>query len=55
MLSGSVAMGFYTIPRMTRDVDIVIEMNVGEVETFGIFTFTNPAYWKRRSGKGCST
>lgn len=34
MLSGIVAMGFYTIPRMTRDVDIVIEMGTHEVEPF---------------------
>jgi hypothetical protein len=27
MISGSVAMNYYTIPRMTRDIDIVIEID----------------------------
>jgi predicted nucleotidyltransferase len=27
MISGSVALNYYTIPRMTRDIDIVIELN----------------------------
>jgi len=30
MLSGSLAMSIYTIPRMTRDIDIVINVNVSE-------------------------
>lgn len=34
MLSGSVAMSTYTIPRMTRDIDIVIELKVDEIEKF---------------------
>lgn len=30
MISGSVAMNYYTVPRMTRDIDIVIEIdNIG--------------------------
>jgi len=31
MLSGSVAMNYYCIPRMTRDIDIVIELNDAEI------------------------
>jgi predicted nucleotidyltransferase len=32
MVSGSVAMNYYSIPRMTRDIDIVIEIN--DIESF---------------------
>lgn len=32
MVSGSVAMNFYTVPRMTRDIDIVIE--IADVDSF---------------------
>ncbi len=34
MLSGSVAMSTYTIPRMTRDIDIVIELKEEEIDKF---------------------
>lgn len=34
MLSGSVAMSTYTIPRMTRDIDIVLELKEDQVEDF---------------------
>lgn len=34
ILSGSVAMSTYTIPRMTRDIDIVIELKEEEIEKF---------------------
>ena len=34
MLSGSVAMGIYTIPRMTLDIDIVIELNNKNIDAF---------------------
>jgi hypothetical protein len=34
MLSGSLAMSVYTIPRMTRDVDIVIMLDKENVESF---------------------
>lgn len=30
MLSGSVAMNVYTVPRMTRDIDIVINVKVSD-------------------------
>lgn len=34
MLSGSLAMSVYTIPRMTRDIDIVINIKVSDIERF---------------------
>ena len=35
---GSIAANFYTIPRMTRDIDIVIELQQGDVDHFiGLF------------------
>jgi hypothetical protein len=32
MVSGSVSMNFYAIPRMTRNIDIVILLNESDVE-----------------------
>ena len=32
MLTGSIAMGYYSIPRMTRDIDIVVE--IAEIDKF---------------------
>jgi hypothetical protein len=38
MLSGSLSMSFYTMPRMTRDIDIVIQLTNNEIEKmFDIF------------------
>lgn len=34
MLSGSLAMNVYTIPRMTRDIDIVIHLKLNDLDTF---------------------
>jgi hypothetical protein len=34
MISGSIAMNLYAVPRLTRDVDIVIELESGEVDDF---------------------
>lgn len=34
MVSGSVAANFYTTPRMTRDIDIVIELQEKDAENF---------------------
>ncbi len=34
MLSGSLAMSTYTVPRMTRDIDIVINLKLSDVEKF---------------------
>ncbi len=34
MLSGSLAMGAYTMPRMTRDIDIVIDLDLDDMDSF---------------------
>ena len=34
MLTGSFAANFYVVPRMTRDIDIVIELHKPEVDKF---------------------
>ncbi len=34
MISGSIAMNIYTIPRMTRDIDIVVELSLERVDEF---------------------
>jgi hypothetical protein len=34
MVSGSMALIVYTVPRMTRDIDIVIELNRADIERF---------------------
>jgi hypothetical protein len=38
MISGSIAANYYTVPRMTRDIDIVIELKKGDIDKFvGLF------------------
>ena len=38
MISGSIAANYYTIPRMTRDIDIVIGLKESDIDNFvGIF------------------
>jgi hypothetical protein len=38
MISSSIAANYYTVPRMTRDVDIVVEMEQGDIDKFvGLF------------------
>jgi hypothetical protein len=34
MLSGSLAMNIYTVPRMTRDIDIVIDLKISDIDKF---------------------
>ena len=34
MVTGSMALALYAMPRMTRDVDVVIEINSADVESF---------------------
>lgn len=34
MISGSIALNIYTIPRMTRDIDIVVELTANRVDEF---------------------
>jgi len=56
MLSGSIAMGFYTIPRMTRDIDIVVEMQENDVaaflKNFGDFYFHEPSILEEVKRRG---
>jgi hypothetical protein len=34
MVSGSIALNIYTIPRLTRDIDIVIELSESKIDEF---------------------
>ena len=34
MISGSIAANYYTVPRMTRDIDIVVELKKGDLDRF---------------------
>jgi len=34
MLTGSVAMNYYSLPRMTRDIDLVVELTTPQAEVF---------------------
>jgi hypothetical protein len=34
MITGSIAANFYTVPRMTRDIDIVVELGERDVARF---------------------
>ena len=34
MVSGSIAANYYTIPRMTRDIDVVIELKQDDIDKF---------------------
>lgn len=34
MISGSIAGNYYTVPRMTRDIDIIIELEKGDIDNF---------------------
>ena len=34
MISGSIAANYYTVPRMTRDIDVVIELKHGDIDNF---------------------
>lgn len=43
MISGSIAGNYYTVPRMTRDIDIVIELKDADVDRF-IDLFKNDFY-----------
>lgn len=43
MISGSIAANYYTVPRMTRDIDIVIELKAIDIDKF-ISLFQNDFY-----------
>jgi hypothetical protein len=37
MITGSMAANYYTVPRMTRDIDIVVELSKCSLRMFGTF------------------
>lgn len=48
MLSGSLAMNTYTLPRMTRDIDIIVSLSATDVEKL-IVIFGSDFYWHEPS------
>lgn len=48
MLTGSVAMSYYSQPRMTRDIDLVVSLNEAQAEEF-FRSFESNYYFDRRS------
>jgi hypothetical protein len=34
MITGSMTTNFYTVPRMTRDIDIVVELSAADIDRF---------------------
>jgi len=48
MLSGSMAMHFYATPRMTRDLDLVVELPAGRVSDF-VAAFSDAYYLEEES------
>lgn len=51
MITGSTAANFYTVPRMTRDIDIVVELLERDVERF-IQLFQNDYYLESETVRG---
>jgi hypothetical protein len=47
MVSGSTAMNYYAVPRMTRDIDIVIELDLPDIERF-VALFVDDFYCDQR-------
>lgn len=47
MLTGSMAMNFYALPRMTRDIDLVVELGAADVQR--MVTLFLPSYYVSRS------
>ncbi len=50
-ISGSMAANYYTVPRMTRDIDIVLELKPAHLKLF-IENFQNDFYVEEESIKG---
>lgn len=48
MLSGSLAMSAYTVPRMTRDIDIVVDLDLEQTDSF-LEVFSKDFYVHRGS------
>lgn len=53
MLSGSLAMSFYTIPRLTRDIDIVVQLQSGDIDRF-LSIFQHHYYHRQSIGEEIS-
>ncbi len=51
MLSGSVALNAYSIPRYTRDIDIVIELQSGNFPFFADVFTTRDCYFHRETAE----
>lgn len=47
MLTGSLAMNFYAIPRMTRDIDIVVELSAANIDR--VVELFSPDYYISRA------
>ena len=47
MISGSIAANYYTVPRMTRDIDIVIELKEEAIDKF-VALFEDDFYINRQ-------
>ena len=47
MLTGSLAMNFYAVPRMTRDIDIVVELSVADIDR--VVQSFSPDYYVSRA------
>jgi len=48
MISGSIAANYYTVPRMTRDIDIVIELKQEDIDKF-VALFEKDFYLNRET------
>ncbi|MCF7911907.1 MAG: hypothetical protein K9M99_05230 [Candidatus Cloacimonetes bacterium] len=48
MLTGSMAMNYYAVPRMTRDIDMIIEMQIEDIP--GIFALFKDDYYISEEG-----
>ncbi|MDI6761176.1 MAG: nucleotidyltransferase [Candidatus Brocadiaceae bacterium] len=49
MVTGSIALNFYSVPRMTRDIDLVIELSLPEVDRF-CNLFSKDFYLNKEAG-----
>ena len=47
MVTGSIAANFYTVPRMTGDIDIVVELSERDIGRF-IPLFEKATIWSRK-------
>ncbi len=46
MITGSLAMNYYAVPRMTRDIDLVVELTESDVD--GMYSVFSPDYYVAR-------